>query len=76
MERYPIEYTKKVKLETLKEGDVIEPAWLWEPRLVVSKVLDDRVEFLSGEVRTFGEWKEKVSLVKIRMSKTPEWFGK
>lgn len=77
MERYPIEYTKNVKLDALKVGDVIEAPWLWEPRLVVSKVHSDRVEFLSGEIRKFDQWKdEKVKLVKIRMSKTPEWFGK
>jgi hypothetical protein len=77
MERYPIEYTKNVKLDTLKVGDTIEGAWLWEPRLVVAKVFEDRVEFLSGEVRAFSNWtNEKVQLVKIRMSKNPEWFGK
>lgn len=77
MERYPIEYTKNVKLETLKEGDVIEGEWLWEPRLVVAKVTSNLVTFQSGEVRRFEAWQNrKVKLVKIRMSKTPEWFGK
>jgi len=84
MERYPIEYTKNVTLDSLKVGDVIEPEWLWEPRLKVSRVFADRVQFFSttgnedGEVREFRNWTEarKVKLVKIRMSKTPEWFGK
>ena len=84
MERYPIEYTKKVTVDSLKVGDIIEPEWLWEPRLKVSRVFEDRVQFFSttgnedGEVRQFRDWTEarKVKLVKIRMSKTPEWFGK
>ena len=77
MERYPIEYTKKVKLEDLKVGDVIEPAWLWEPRMTVTGVTSNLVTFDNGEVRRFEGWVgQKVEVVKVRMSKTPEWFGK
>jgi hypothetical protein len=77
MERYPVEYTKNVKLKDLKVGDVIEPAWLWEPRLTVVDVTFEDVEFDNGEVRNFADWQiETLKLVKIRMSKTPEWFGK
>lgn len=74
---YDIEYTKKVKLDTLKVGDVIEPAWLWEPRMKVTGVTSNLVAFDNGEVRTFEGWADqKVSLVKVRKSATPEWFGK
>lgn len=74
---YDIEYTKKVKLETLKVGDVIEPAWLWEPRLKVVEVASDGVRFKNGVVRTFADWHDqKVEVVKVRRSETPEWFGK
>ena len=72
---YPIEYTKNVKLDTLKVGDVIEPAWLWEPRLIVTGVTSNLVSFDNGEVRQFDGWvDQKVKLVKVRMSKTPEDF--
>jgi hypothetical protein len=74
---YDIEYTKKVKLETLKVGDVIEPAWLWELRLKVAEVARDGVRFENGVVRTFADWyDQKVEVVKVRKSATPEWFGK
>lgn len=72
---YEHEYTKNVKLETLKVGDVIEPAWLWEPRLKVAEVASDGVRFENGVVRTFAAWSDqKVKLVKVRKSNSPEDF--
>lgn len=77
MERYPIEYTKKTPFTSLKVGDVIEPTWLWEPRLKVIAIDKENILFSGGVVRSFAQWKnERVDVVKIRMSKTPEWFGK
>jgi hypothetical protein len=74
---YDIEYIKRTKLEDLKVGDVIEPAWLWEPRLTVMAIDKENVMFDHDVVRSFESWKgQKVEVVKVRKSATPEWFGK
>lgn len=68
------EYTKPIKIDQMKVGDLIEPVWLWDPKHRVTEITETHVHFDDGQIFKKKDFvHDKFRIVKTRRTKKLPW---